>query len=100
MTIYKHKVNNSTPKEDAYVILRLRKLKEAVAIFSESLVIDKFFMEAYISRGNAFLDYGNEAGLKAAQADYQRALMLKPTYMPARYNNTLLAIGVEFHMFS
>lgn len=64
---------------------RLRKLKEAVAIFSESLTIDKFFMEAYVSRGNAFLDYGNEAGLKAAQADYERALVLKPTYLPARY---------------
>lgn len=42
-------------------------------------------MEAYVSRGNAFLDYGNAAGIKAAQADYERALLLQPTYLPARY---------------
>jgi len=65
-------------------VTRLKQLKEAVAIFSESLAIDKFFMEAYVSRGNAFLDYGNPEGIKAAQADYERALLLKPTYLPAR----------------
>lgn len=64
---------------------RLRKLKEAVAIFSEALTINQYFLEAYISRGNAFLDYGNEAGIRAAQTDYQRALLLKPEYLPARY---------------
>lgn len=55
-----------------------------MAIFSEALTIDQFFMEAYVSRGNAFLDYGNAAGIKAAQADYERALRLQPTYMAAR----------------
>jgi len=64
---------------------RLKKLKEAVAIFSECLAIDKFFLEAYISRGNTFLDYGNPEGIEAAQCDYQRALAIKPTYVPARY---------------
>ena len=59
-------------------------MKEAVAIFSEALTIDKFFMEGYVSRGNAFLDYGNAAGIKAAQADYERALLIQPTYLPAR----------------
>lgn len=62
----------------------MRKLKEAVAIFTEALTLDKFFMEGYVSRGNAFLDYGNAVGIKAAQADYERALLLQPTYMAAR----------------
>ncbi|XP_067933193.1 uncharacterized protein [Watersipora subatra] len=83
------KVNSNDPKIRHTLGLcmhKLRQLKEAVAIFSEALAIDKFFMEAYVSRGNAFLDYANEAGVKAAQADYERALMLKPTYLPARIN--------------
>lgn len=65
---------------------RLRQLKEAVAIFSEALRIDNFFLEAYVSRGNAFLDYGHDAGIKAAQADYQRALLINPIYIPARWD--------------
>ena len=57
-------------------------------MFSEAISIDKHFLEAYIGRGNAFLDYGDGAGIKAGQADYQRALLISPSYLPARYYRT------------
>lgn len=65
---------------------RLNRLKESVTVFSRCLQLDPFFLDGLLARGNAFMDYGNEFGLKFAKRDYQRALRLDPFCLPARIN--------------
>ena len=46
---------------------RLRRLQKAVESFSTSLKLDPFFIDAYISRGNVYMDYGHSRGLTEAK---------------------------------
>ncbi len=39
---------------------RLNRLEDAVTVFTSALEVDIFFLDAYIGRGNAFMDYGHE----------------------------------------
>lgn len=41
-------------------------------------------MDAYVGRGNSYMEYGHDEGTKEAQKDFLRALHFNPTYTKAR----------------
>ncbi|XP_056402744.1 tetratricopeptide repeat protein 6 [Hyla sarda] len=63
---------------------RLQQYKEAMLAFSQVLQINSLTPEGYIGRGNAYMEYGHKEGTKRAQADFMKALHLKPTSIAAR----------------
>ncbi|XP_077118709.1 tetratricopeptide repeat protein 6 isoform X2 [Ranitomeya variabilis] len=63
---------------------RLRQYEEAVQAFCQVVQIDPLTSEGYIGRGNAYMEYGHKNGIKHAQADFVKALHLKPTCTAAR----------------
>ncbi|XP_073495033.1 tetratricopeptide repeat protein 6 isoform X2 [Phyllobates terribilis] len=63
---------------------RLRQYEEAVQAFCQVLQINPLTSEGYIGRGNAYMEYGHKKGIKRAQADFVKALHLKPTCIAAR----------------
>ncbi|XP_078682864.1 uncharacterized protein LOC144917111 isoform X2 [Branchiostoma floridae x Branchiostoma belcheri] len=65
---------------------KLDKLEDAVDSFSQAIQVDPFFIDAYIGRGNAYMDYGHEEGILMARKDYEHALRLDPTNVTARVN--------------
>ncbi|XP_064636762.1 uncharacterized protein LOC135493378 isoform X2 [Lineus longissimus] len=73
---------------------KLNMLEEAVRSFTKALELDHFFLDAYIGRGNVFMDFGTDMGRMFAGYDYQRCLVLQPTYLSARVN---LAYNLQMH---
>ena len=67
-------------------MFRLGRLQEAVSTFTKCLQLKPFFLDGLIARGNVFMDYGHEAGIKQARRDYERALRLDPMCLAARVN--------------
>ncbi|XP_078601975.1 uncharacterized protein LOC144876496 isoform X1 [Branchiostoma floridae x Branchiostoma japonicum] len=65
---------------------KLDKLEDAVDSFSQAIQVDPFFIDAYIGRGNVYMDYGHEEGIIMARKDYEHALRLDPTNVAARVN--------------
>ncbi|XP_071495128.1 uncharacterized protein [Diadema antillarum] len=65
---------------------KLNRLEDAVAIYSSALEVNPFFIDAYLGRGNAFMDYGHRETTLLARRDYQRALLLEPECLVARVN--------------
>ncbi|XP_014340070.1 uncharacterized protein TTC6 [Latimeria chalumnae] len=65
---------------------RLKQLKKAVKAFNHALKLDPILLDAYIGRGNVYMDYGHETGIKQAQRDFIRALHLNPLCLKARIN--------------
>ncbi|XP_041358343.1 uncharacterized protein LOC121375146 isoform X3 [Gigantopelta aegis] len=65
---------------------KLGQLQQAVATFTHCIQLKPFFLDAYISRGNVYMDYGHDQGLKFASRDYQRALHLNSVCLAARVN--------------
>lgn len=41
-------------------------------------------MDAYVGRGNSYVEYGHDEGIKQAQKDFLRALHFNPTSTKAR----------------
>jgi tetratricopeptide (TPR) repeat protein len=67
--------------EDGVSLTGRKKLKEAVARFTEALAVDPSFVEAYIARGNAETELRMH---KEALADFNKALELDPSLKEAR----------------
>ncbi|XP_072039506.1 uncharacterized protein [Amphiura filiformis] len=65
---------------------KLNQLEDSVLVFTRALENNPFFLDAYISRGNAFMDYGHQLTNLLARRDYERALHLDPMCLPARVN--------------
>ncbi|XP_071949677.1 uncharacterized protein [Antedon mediterranea] len=65
---------------------KLNELEEAVLVYTEALQIDPFFLDAYIGRGNALMDFHHEIAMKMSRHDYEQALHLNPLCLPARVN--------------
>ncbi|XP_054827481.1 uncharacterized protein LOC129324317 [Eublepharis macularius] len=63
---------------------RLQKYEEAVKSFSTVLKLDPFSLDAYIGRGNSYMEYGHQAGSKQAQKDFLKAIHLNPLCIKAR----------------
>ncbi|XP_073668573.1 uncharacterized protein ttc6 [Paramisgurnus dabryanus] len=63
---------------------RLGWLKKAVDAYSNAIRLDPFLQDAYVGRGNVFMDYGHSDGRKQAQRDFISALHLNPLCSNAR----------------
>ncbi|XP_072545496.1 uncharacterized protein ttc6 isoform X2 [Salminus brasiliensis] len=73
---------------------RLGQLQEAVEAYSEALRLSPFLLDAYVGRGNVFMDYGHSQGSKQAQRDFLSALHLNPQCSSAR-----IALAYNFQVF-
>ncbi|XP_074853635.1 tetratricopeptide repeat protein 6 [Carettochelys insculpta] len=63
---------------------RLEQFEEAVNSFTKVLKQDPLSLDAYVARGNSYMEYGHEAGSIQAQKDFQKALHLNPKCVKAR----------------
>ncbi|KAM5235483.1 tetratricopeptide repeat protein 6 [Ctenodactylus gundi] len=63
---------------------RIREYEEAVRFFTEALRINPCFQDAYVGRGNSYMEYGCEEATKQAQKDFLKALHLNPVCIKAR----------------
>jgi tetratricopeptide (TPR) repeat protein len=65
---------------------RLGNYDNAVERLTEAFDLDKSFLDALISRGNVYIDYGNELGFMKAMRDYQHVLLKQSANMDAHIN--------------
>ncbi|XP_014797123.1 PREDICTED: tetratricopeptide repeat protein 6 [Calidris pugnax] len=63
---------------------RLHECEEAVRSFDQVLKLDPVSVDAYVGRGNSYMENGHETGYKKAQKDFLRAIHLNPTCIDAR----------------
>ncbi|XP_029141993.1 tetratricopeptide repeat protein 6 [Protobothrops mucrosquamatus] len=63
---------------------RLQKYEEAVESFSKVLKLNPFVLDAYIGRGNAYLEYGHSKGTRQALKDFLTAVHINPVCIKAR----------------
>ncbi|KAL0968964.1 hypothetical protein UPYG_G00220560 [Umbra pygmaea] len=63
---------------------RLGQLQESVKAYSHAVQLRPFCIDAYVGRGNAFMDYGHAQATKQAQRDFLSALHLNPLCSSAR----------------
>ncbi|XP_006152426.2 tetratricopeptide repeat protein 6 [Tupaia chinensis] len=63
---------------------RIKEFEEAVDFFTWALKINSHFLDAYVGRGNSYMEYGHDEATKQAQKDFLKALHLDPTYTKAR----------------
>ncbi|XP_075008535.1 tetratricopeptide repeat protein 6 [Calonectris borealis] len=63
---------------------RLHEFEEAVRSFDQVLKLDPLSVDAYVGRGNSYMENGYEAGCKQAQKDFLRAIHLNPKCIKAR----------------
>ncbi|KAM5336951.1 tetratricopeptide repeat protein 6 [Glossophaga mutica] len=63
---------------------RTKEFEEAVNFFTWALKINPCFVDAYVGRGNSYVEYGHDEGIKQAQKDFLRALHFNPTSTKAR----------------
>ncbi|XP_049681960.1 tetratricopeptide repeat protein 6 [Accipiter gentilis] len=70
---------------------RLNEFEEAVRSFDQALKLDPVSVDAYVGRGNLYMENGHEAGCKQAQKDFLRAIHLNPKCIKAR-----ICLGYNF----
>eukprot|EP00075_Anas_platyrhynchos_P025087 XP_027314340.1 tetratricopeptide repeat protein 6 isoform X2 [Anas platyrhynchos] len=63
---------------------RLNEFEEAVRSFNQVIKLEPLSVDAYIGRGNSYMESGHEAGLKLAQKDFVKAIHLNPMCTKAR----------------
>ncbi|XP_061072795.1 tetratricopeptide repeat protein 6 isoform X1 [Conger conger] len=65
---------------------RLGQLQESTEAYTQALRLKPFFLDAYLGRGCAFMNYGHAQAYKQAQRDFLSALHLNPLCSSARIN--------------
>ncbi|XP_047652639.1 tetratricopeptide repeat protein 6-like [Phacochoerus africanus] len=78
------KTNVSLCQATAMCCHRNKEFEEAVNFFTRALKTDPCFPDAYIGRGNSYMEYGHEEATKQAQKDFLKALHVNPMYAKAR----------------
>uniref|UniRef100_A0AC11BGJ9 Tetratricopeptide repeat domain 6 n=1 Tax=Ovis aries TaxID=9940 RepID=A0AC11BGJ9_SHEEP len=78
------KTNVSLCQATAMCYHRNKEFEEAVNFFTWAVKIDPRFLDAYIGRGNSYMEYGHEEATKQAQKDFLKALHFNPAYTKAR----------------
>ncbi|KAM4690484.1 tetratricopeptide repeat protein 6 [Rhinophrynus dorsalis] len=63
---------------------RLQQYEESVQSFNHVLQLNPLSSEAYIGRGNAYMEYGHKSGTTQALRDFMKALHLSPRCIAAR----------------
>nr|KAF6488202.1 tetratricopeptide repeat domain 6 [Rousettus aegyptiacus] len=78
------KTNVSLCQATAMCYYRNKEFEEAVNFFTWAININPCFLDAYVGRGNSYMEYGHNEATKQAQKDFLRALHFDPTYIKAR----------------
>ncbi|XP_042845521.1 tetratricopeptide repeat protein 6 isoform X1 [Panthera tigris] len=78
------KTNVSLCQATAMCHHRNKEFEEAVDFFTWALKIDPCFLDAYVGRGNSYMEYGHDGATKRAQKDFLKVLRINPTYTKAR----------------
>lgn len=65
-------------------ICRINEFEEAVNFFTWALKINPCFLDAYVGRGNSYMECGHAEATKQAQKDFLKALHINPAYIKAR----------------
>uniref|UniRef100_A0A5F8GNR0 Tetratricopeptide repeat domain 6 n=1 Tax=Monodelphis domestica TaxID=13616 RepID=A0A5F8GNR0_MONDO len=63
---------------------RIGEYEEAVCSFTRVIELNPFFVDAYVGRGNSYMEYGHEAAERQAQKDFLKALHFNPAHLNAR----------------
>ncbi|KAL1790377.1 tetratricopeptide repeat protein 6, partial [Sigmodon hispidus] len=63
---------------------RIKEFEGAVEFFTRAIKINTCFLDAYIGRGNSYMEYGEDEALKRAQKDFLKALHIDPSCLKAR----------------
>uniref|UniRef100_A0A2K5IEI1 Uncharacterized protein n=1 Tax=Colobus angolensis palliatus TaxID=336983 RepID=A0A2K5IEI1_COLAP len=63
---------------------RINEFEEAVNFFTWALKINPCFLDAYVGRGNSYMECGHDEATKQAQKDFLKALHINPAYIKAR----------------
>ncbi|XP_070956381.1 tetratricopeptide repeat protein 6 isoform X10 [Macaca nemestrina] len=63
---------------------RINEFEEAVNFFTWALKINPCFLDAYVGRGNSYMECGHAEATKQAQKDFLKALHINPAYIKAR----------------
>ncbi|XP_039712438.1 tetratricopeptide repeat protein 6-like [Pteropus medius] len=78
------KTNVGLCQATAMCYYRNKEFEEAVNFFTWAININPCFLDAYVGRGNSYMEYGHDEATKQAQKDFLRALHFDPTYIKAR----------------
>ncbi|XP_023377408.1 tetratricopeptide repeat protein 6 [Pteropus vampyrus] len=78
------KTNVGLCQATAMCYYRYGEFEEAVNFFTWAININPCFLDAYVGRGNSYMEYGHDEATKQAQKDFLRALHFDPTYIKAR----------------
>uniref|UniRef100_A0A8C0CCA7 Tetratricopeptide repeat domain 6 n=1 Tax=Balaenoptera musculus TaxID=9771 RepID=A0A8C0CCA7_BALMU len=78
------KTNVSLCQATAICYHRNKEFEEAVNFFTWAVKIDPCFLDAYIGRGNSYMEYGHDEAVKQAQKDFLKALHFNPVCTKAR----------------
>ncbi|XP_032098398.1 tetratricopeptide repeat protein 6 [Sapajus apella] len=63
---------------------RINEFEEAINFFTWALKINPCFLDAYVGRGNSYMEYSLDEATKKAQKDFLKALHINPGYIKAR----------------
>ncbi|XP_072485861.1 tetratricopeptide repeat protein 6 isoform X3 [Notamacropus eugenii] len=63
---------------------RMGEFEEAVYSFTRVIELNPFFVDAYVGRGNSYMEYGHKEADKQAQKEFIKALHFNPAYSKAR----------------
>ncbi|XP_077625369.1 tetratricopeptide repeat protein 6 [Crocuta crocuta] len=78
------KTNVNLCQATAMCYHRNKEFQEAVDFFTWALKIDPCFLDAYVGRGNSYMEYGHDEATKRAQKDFLKVLHINPAYTKAR----------------
>ncbi|XP_060149591.1 tetratricopeptide repeat protein 6 [Globicephala melas] len=78
------KTNVSLCQATAMCYHRNKEFEEAVNFFTWAVKIDPYFLDAYIGRGNSYMECGHDEAVRQAQKDFLKALHFNPVYTKAR----------------
>ncbi|XP_028638363.1 tetratricopeptide repeat protein 6 isoform X1 [Grammomys surdaster] len=63
---------------------RIKEFEGAIEFFTRALKIDPHYVDAYIGRGNSYMDSGQDEAMIQAQKDFLKALHTDPSCLKAR----------------
>ncbi|XP_055464683.1 tetratricopeptide repeat protein 6 [Psammomys obesus] len=63
---------------------RIKEFEDAVNFFTRAIKINPLFLDAYVGRGNSYMEYEKHEAMKRAQKDFLRALRFDPSSSKAR----------------
>lgn len=81
---YATRMHQFTRRHQYFYFCRINEFEEAVNFFTWALKINPCFLDAYVGRGNSYMECGHAEATKQAQKDFLKALHINPAYIKAR----------------